>query len=119
MSEPFIIKENQYLVIDAWTKENPKLIAGFSTKNGGVSQNEFQTLNVGFHVHDRLEDVQTNRAFWLIVYHFRLDVALERNKHMKLIFKRCSVQMAEKGQGNMKLALKGQMAFIRPIKISY
>lgn len=61
MSEPFIIKENQYLVINSWTKQNPKLLAGFSTKNDGVSQKEFQTLNVGFHVHDRLDDVQTNR----------------------------------------------------------
>ena len=55
MTEPFILKENKYMVIDAWTKQNPKLIAGFTTKNGGVSQNEFQTLNAGFHVHDHLK----------------------------------------------------------------
>lgn len=61
MCEPFSLKENKYMIIDSWTKQNPKLVAGFTTKNGGVSQNEFQTLNVGFHVHDWLEDVQENR----------------------------------------------------------
>ena len=50
MSEPFVIKENKYMLIESWSKQNPKLVAGFTTKNGGVSQGEFQTLNVGFHV---------------------------------------------------------------------
>ncbi len=62
MSEPFKIKEKQYFVIDSWTKQNPQLVVGFSTKNGGVSQHEFQTLNLGFHVNDSLEDVKTNRC---------------------------------------------------------
>ena len=36
-------------------------MVGFSTKNGGVSQHEFQTLNMGFHVNDPLEMFKTNR----------------------------------------------------------
>jgi YfiH family protein len=61
MSEPFMKSEDQYLVIDSWTKEDPQLVAGFTTKNGGVSQNDFQTLNMGFHVNDRPGDVKANR----------------------------------------------------------
>ena len=64
MSEPFSIQDNKYMIVDSWTKQNAKLVAGFTMKNGGVSQNEFQTLNVGFHVHDCLEDVQENRRLF-------------------------------------------------------
>ena len=38
MLEPFIIKDKKYMIIDSWIKQNPKLVAGFTTKNGGVSQ---------------------------------------------------------------------------------
>ena len=73
MSEPFILKENKYMLIESWTKKNPKLVAGFTTKNGGVSQNEYQTLNVGFHVQDHLKDVQANRNLLADDLSFPLD----------------------------------------------
>lgn len=61
MREPFTLIKDRYLLIDSWTKKDPNLVAGFTTKNGGVSQKDYQTLNIGFHVDDRLVDVQANR----------------------------------------------------------
>ncbi|MBL5766663.1 peptidoglycan editing factor PgeF [Heyndrickxia sporothermodurans] len=61
MFEPFQKKEKEYFIIESWNRLNSNLIAGFTTKNGGKSKNEFQTLNCGFHVGDALTDVQQNR----------------------------------------------------------
>ncbi|QQZ08021.1 peptidoglycan editing factor PgeF [Heyndrickxia vini] len=61
MFEPFEKKEEQYFIIENWNRLNSNLVAGFTTKNGGQSKNEFQQLNCGFHVGDALTDVQQNR----------------------------------------------------------
>ncbi|PAV29923.1 hypothetical protein CIL05_08575 [Virgibacillus profundi] len=61
MNEPFIQCNENYLHIEKWQKTNPKLIAGFTTRNGGVSTPPFHTLNTGLHVHDEHKDVITNR----------------------------------------------------------
>ncbi|MFY0801708.1 peptidoglycan editing factor PgeF [Peribacillus frigoritolerans] len=61
MKEPFVSIKDQYMLIDSWRQKNLQLVAGFTTKNGGVSTGEFQTLNTGFHVGDKLGDVQGNR----------------------------------------------------------
>ncbi len=61
MKEPFVLIKDQYMLIDSWRQKNLQLVAGFTTKNGGVSTGEFQTLNTGFHVGDKLGDVQGNR----------------------------------------------------------
>lgn len=73
MSEPFIIKEDKYMIIDSWTKQDPTLVVGFTMKNGGVSQNQYETLNLGFHVQDRLKDVQENRCLLADDLTFPLD----------------------------------------------
>lgn len=41
--------------------KNAKIIAGFTTKNGGVSKPPFESLNTGLHVHDKDADVVENR----------------------------------------------------------
>ena len=73
MSEPYRIREDQYLVVDSWTKKDSRVVAGFTTKNGGVSQQDFQTLNIGFHVQDYLEDVKANRQILADRLSFPLD----------------------------------------------
>lgn len=40
---------------------NTKVIAGFTTKNGGVSNPPYESLNTGLHVRDEAHDVVTNR----------------------------------------------------------
>ena len=59
--EPFILQRNEFFTIDEWSKKNPGLIAGFTSKNGGYSNNDFSTMNLGLHVNDSIEDVQKNR----------------------------------------------------------
>lgn len=73
MKEPFVLVEDQYLLVDSWRQHTLQLVAGFSTKKGGVSSGCFQTLNTGFHVGDRLEDVQANRRILAEKLSFSLD----------------------------------------------
>lgn len=61
MTEPFVSKHNSFYVIQDWHEDIPGLVAGFSTKHGGQSTGVFETLNTGFHVKDRPEDVRANR----------------------------------------------------------
>ncbi|WP_026581488.1 peptidoglycan editing factor PgeF [Bacillus sp. J33] len=59
--EPFLLKNEEFFIIKEWEKRFPNLTAGFTTKNGGCSQNEFDTLNLGLHVNDSHEAVSQNR----------------------------------------------------------
>jgi polyphenol oxidase len=59
--EPFKIKTPKYFAVESWMNDNPELVAGFSTKNGGVSQGAFSGLNFGFHVGDHSLTVLKNR----------------------------------------------------------
>jgi polyphenol oxidase len=59
--EPFILKTKEYLVIEEWEKQWPNLVIGFSTKNGGFSNNQYSTLNMGLHVGDNRDVVAQNK----------------------------------------------------------
>ncbi|KAB2337431.1 peptidoglycan editing factor PgeF [Cytobacillus depressus] len=59
--EPFILKKNEYFVIQEWAEKFPGLVAGFTTKNGGFSENDFSSMNLGLHVNDKQESVRQNR----------------------------------------------------------
>lgn len=61
MTEAFTLKKEQYFEMEGWQSAWPGLIAGFTSKNGGIGKAEFSGLNIGFHVGDRLEDVVKNR----------------------------------------------------------
>ena len=59
--EPFIQNCESFLSIKDWNDRYPNLLAGFTTKNGGVSEFPFQSMNTAFHVHDLDEKVKKNR----------------------------------------------------------
>lgn len=59
--EPFLMKNESCLLVEDWIKGHNGLIAGFTTKNGGKSEEPFSSLNLGFHVHDKYETVCANR----------------------------------------------------------
>ncbi|MEN1966961.1 peptidoglycan editing factor PgeF [Lentibacillus sp. N15] len=61
MSEPFYQKSDAYLALKSWQQINPNLVAGFTTRNGGISNPPFTSLNLGLHVPDNQQDVITNR----------------------------------------------------------
>ncbi|UII57333.1 peptidoglycan editing factor PgeF [Cytobacillus spongiae] len=60
--EPFKLVNDKYFIIEDWTKQQPHLVAGFTTKNEGRSEGAFSTLNLGFHVEDSYETVVCNRT---------------------------------------------------------
>ncbi|SER75534.1 peptidoglycan editing factor PgeF [Salipaludibacillus aurantiacus] len=61
MNEPFKHHSNSRLILKEWSELSPGLIAGFTTKNGGISGGPFHTNNLGLHVNDNSEDVAANR----------------------------------------------------------
>ncbi|WP_050616715.1 peptidoglycan editing factor PgeF [Bacillus testis] len=62
MEEIFSKKDQTYFHIPEWEKMDPSLVAGFTTKNGGISEGAFSSLNTGYHVGDEKEDVVKNRT---------------------------------------------------------
>lgn len=62
-AEPFIYHQEQpeQLFLEAWMKSYPWIMAGFTTKLGGVSQGRFFSQNLGLHVGDQDEQVLHNR----------------------------------------------------------
>ncbi|GAB6181950.1 peptidoglycan editing factor PgeF [Desulfotomaculum defluvii] len=54
-------KDNcQFIRFNAFAKEN-RIVHGFTTRLGGVSERPYQELNMAFHVGDNPEHVRTNR----------------------------------------------------------
>lgn len=59
--EPFVQQSVMYFIIEPWRQTIPSLVAGFSTREGGVSTGPYSSLNLGFHVGDDQESVKQNR----------------------------------------------------------
>ncbi|WP_282138026.1 peptidoglycan editing factor PgeF [Rossellomorea aquimaris] len=59
--EPFNRETESYYSINTWTKSNPRLVAGITTKWGGVSTGPFHSFNMGLHVGDDESSVIQNR----------------------------------------------------------
>ncbi|MGJ7922477.1 peptidoglycan editing factor PgeF [Neobacillus sp. LXY-4] len=60
--EPFVQKDQSFFLIDEWTNKYPDLVAGFTTKHGGLSKAPYESLNFGFHVGDDGNTVVQNRS---------------------------------------------------------
>ncbi|MFA1818650.1 peptidoglycan editing factor PgeF [Virgibacillus oceani] len=65
MSEPFRQENERILSIKSWQNKIPGLIAGFTTRTGGVSEVPFDSLNIGLHVNDDKQHVLANRKLLL------------------------------------------------------
>ncbi|MCQ6279741.1 peptidoglycan editing factor PgeF [Bacillus sp. EB600] len=59
--EPFVLQKKSHFFIKNWTDQFANLVAGITTKMDGYSQDEFTSLNLGFHVGDYLSAVCANR----------------------------------------------------------
>jgi YfiH family protein len=97
--EPFFLKNNQYFLIHDWVKEQDGLIAGFTTKNGGRSQNEYSSLNFGFHVNDQFEAVCENRKLFADLIQFPVHhwVGAEQTHEINIL----KVGKKERGRGSL------------------
>ncbi len=54
-------QSGKHLEILSWQERNPKMVAGFTTREGGNSSEPFHSMNMGFHVNDDPDMVQQNR----------------------------------------------------------
>ncbi len=74
--EPFILDQPSSLLrLAIWERENPSLVAGFTTRIGGQSQkqNPFHAMNCGLHVGDDALQVIQNRRKLCDLLHFPFD----------------------------------------------
>lgn len=62
MAEPFQLMDESYFIIENWRKLNPNIVAGFTTKIGGLSEGPYKSNNLGLHVFDQEETVIQNRS---------------------------------------------------------
>jgi YfiH family protein len=95
--EPFVLQNNPYFLLENWMNQFPHLMAGITSKNGGYSEGEFKSLNLGFHVGDVLKDVRLNRSEISTRLEFPLDswIGAEQT-HNDTILK---VTRADRGKG--------------------
>lgn len=109
--EPFIQKDQTFFEINEWTNMDPTLIVGFTTKHGGVSKAPFETLNFGFHVDDKNQDVIQNRLILANQLDFPIQqwVGAEQTHQTKII----KVTKADGGKGSRAYedAFKGTDGF--------
>jgi YfiH family protein len=59
--EPFVLTNQSFFTIENWVSHFSGLVVGMTTKHGGSSKEDFETLNLGFHVGDEKSDVCSNR----------------------------------------------------------
>ncbi|GEN32721.1 MULTISPECIES: peptidoglycan editing factor PgeF [Aneurinibacillus] len=60
--DPFVMQEREFMLrLTDWERRWPRLVAGFSTRKGGASQEAFDSFNCGLHVGDIPEHVIENR----------------------------------------------------------
>lgn len=71
--EPFVQTSESVLSIQPWIEKYPSLIAGFTTKNGGVSEKPFVSMNTAFHVFDREDKINQNRQ--ILAEHIQMEVS--------------------------------------------
>lgn len=97
MSEIFEKSSEQFYTIPTWNELDSSLKVGFTTKNGGVSEREFSSLNIGFHVNDVQKHVVQNKSILAEEIQFPLDawVAAEQTHMTNIVH----VTTSHKGMG--------------------
>lgn len=109
--EPFVLQQESLFLIKNWTDQYKNLVAGITTKNEGFSKGAYQSLNLGFHVGDDLNDVCKNRQKVAEELGFPLEhwVGAEQihEKHIQKITR------ADRGRGsdNYETSFKGTDGF--------
>lgn len=96
--EPFLQKHETFYLIEEWTKQFPGLVAGFTTKHGGTSNESFNSLNFGFHVGDDAATVCQNRRILSEQIGFSLDKWVGAEQTHETIIRK--VIKADSGKGS-------------------
>ncbi|WP_160720126.1 peptidoglycan editing factor PgeF [Bacillus sp. USDA818B3_A] len=109
--EPFVKKNQSILSIDSWTSQFSDLAVGFTTKNGGTSEGYFETLNLGFHVADKITNVCSNREKVAECLQFPLNTWVGAEQTHETVIKK--ITRADRGTGSdsYEHAFKGTDGF--------
>ncbi|MCL6573450.1 MAG: peptidoglycan editing factor PgeF [Bacillus sp. (in: Bacteria)] len=97
--EPFILENQSFFTIKSWITQFPGLVAGMTSKRGGVSKTNFESLNLGFHVGDVHQDVCSNRKKVSELLDFPLDYWVGAEQTHDIVLKR--VTKADRGKGSI------------------
>lgn len=107
MGEPFVLADETYLTIKSWTDRFPDLAAGFTTRNGGVSEKPYDGLNCGLHVPDVKEHVIENRKLLAEKINFPLERWVSGEQVHKTEIRIVKHDDQGKGATNYESSLKG------------
>jgi polyphenol oxidase len=109
--EPFILKDKEFFSIIEWMDLYPGLEVGFTTKNGGVSQQAFTGLNFGFHVGDEQQAVCQNRLLLANRIDFPLENWVGAEQTHDVQIKKVSKMDQGKGSDNYETSFTGTDGF--------
>jgi YfiH family protein len=109
--EPFVLQNESISTIEGWTRQYSGLIAGFTTKNGGISKGYFEKLNLGFHVGDDLHDVCSNRMKVAELIDFPLNRWVGAEQTHNVMIRKVTKEDAGKGAGSYDYSFKGTDGF--------
>ncbi|WP_026692109.1 peptidoglycan editing factor PgeF [Peribacillus kribbensis] len=111
MTEPFILRNERYFTLADFEEICPGIKAGFTTKNGGVSTGEYQTLNTGFHVGDFPGHAAENRKLVADSLGFGLGqwVGAEQTHETKVL--KVTAEDKGKGSADYESAIRATDAF--------
>jgi hypothetical protein len=109
--EPFVLKNQSFFTIDSWTRQFPGLVAGITTKSGGASKGNFETLNLGFHVGDDISDVCSNREKVADLLEFPLNHWVGAEQTHDIVLKKITKADRGKGSNSYKHSFKSTDGF--------
>jgi YfiH family protein len=109
--EPFVLKKQSYFSIPAWEEHFPGLIAGFTTRNGGVGTSDYHSMNLGFHVGDDLSVVCENRRRLAMDIQFPLDSWVGAEQVHDAVILKAGKEDRGKGSVSYNSAIKGTDGF--------
>lgn len=107
VEEPFILdKPSSYFNIECWRKHFPGIVAGFTSRHGGVSLPPYESMNMALHVGDEASKVLENRLCllektgfpresWVSaeqVHGSRITVVTNKHKGMGLLDRSSAIQ---------------------------
>jgi polyphenol oxidase len=107
MNEPFKELDGSYLYIEGWQQLHPNLVAGFTTRNGGVSKEPYHTFNLGLHVPDNQDDVLTNRKKLAVKLDFPFENFISGEQVHHTSVKEVTEEDKGKGSATYESSIKG------------
>ncbi|WP_370457986.1 peptidoglycan editing factor PgeF [Thalassobacillus sp. CUG 92003] len=116
MSELLFLSHPSYFTIPSWQDENGLVVAGITTKNGGVSQAPLESFNQALHVHDNPVDVIANRRLLAEQLAFPLETWVIGQQTHGTGIKRVNQQDMGAGAYSQETAVTGVDGLITDVK---